>query len=125
MAEPSPLFQRWHRLSRADRKAILARMSDDQRGDLMAMIAADGEKDGAGDPARADSWTLFSPRMATALGAIEAQGESPPVALAMTSAGAKLLLDSAREIRAAQPARESCIATAQRRWRQWLKELDL
>ena len=125
MAEASPLLQRWHRLPRADRKAILARMSDDQRGDLMAMIAADAEKDGAGDPARADSWTLFSPRMATALGAIEAQAESPPVALAMTSAGAKLLLESAREIRAAQPARESLIAAAQRRWRQWLKELDL
>lgn len=125
MAELSPLLQRWHKLSRADRKAILARLSDGQRSDLMAMIAAAADGGTHDEAPPASSWTMFSPRMAAALSSIEDQPDTSPATLAMTPAGARLLLDSAREIRAAQVVDEGWSASLRRRWQKWVKDLDL
>ena len=125
MAELSPLLQRWHRLPRADRKAVLARLSDDQRRDLMGMIAADAERKAPSEAAPANGWAIFSPRMASALRSIEDQPEISPASLAMTTAGARLLLDTAREIRAQQPVGETWSAALRQRWQKWIKDLDL
>jgi len=125
VAELSPLLQRWHGLPRADRKAVLARLSDDQRRDLMGMIAADAEGGTQTEATQANSWTMFSPRMASALRSIEDQPETSPSTLAMTTAGARLLLDTAREMRAAKPVSDSWSAALRQRWQRWIKELDL
>lgn len=125
MSELSPILQRWHKLSRADRKAILARLSDAQRNDFMRLIAATVPSGKHSETQLTTSWTDFSPRLAAALDLLEDQPDTAPARLAMTPAGARLFLESAREIRAAQSSQESRVAALRRRLGKWVKDLDL
>lgn len=125
MSDASALLRRWHALPRADRKAILARLDDDRRRGLMAMIEADSRAARPDHNAAAAGWAIFSPPMAQMLQAIEAAPEASPADLRVTPATAALLLATARNLRNSGEKAEGWLDKAGRRWRQWLKDMDL
>ncbi len=125
MAEAHPMLRRWHALSRADRKAILARLGTDQRQGLMAMIDAGNRKIDLRSKAveTADDWALFSPPLAQMLRALEAGSDSP--VQGMTPAAGAQLLAVAREMRDKNVEPMGWPKRFIERGRQWVKDLDL
>lgn len=125
MTDASALLRRWHTLPRADRRAILARLDDDQRRGLMAMIEADNRAARVDLDATDSGWAMFSPPMAQMLQAIEAGPDASPTDPKVTPAAAALLLATARDLRGNGEKAEGWLAKAGRLWRQWLKDMDL
>lgn len=125
MNDASGLLRRWHALPRADRKAILTRLDDDQRRGLMAMIETDNRAARVNRHTAAAGWAIFSPPMAQMLQAIEAAPDASPADLRVTPAAAGLLLATARDLRDSGEKAESWLDKAGLRWRQWLKDMDL
>lgn len=127
MSDVSVTLQRWHSLSRSDRKAILARLDDDQRRGLMAMIDAKSRAARAHSPTDTGlkNWAMFSSPLSQLLHALEARTDAPPAELRITPAAAQLLLVSAQQMRDGGAREESWQGKVSRRWRQWLKDMDL
>lgn len=127
MSDGSATLRRWHGLSRSDRKAILARLNDEQRRGLMAMIDARSRVRQGRLPADvgAKNWAMFSPPLSQLLHGIEARTDARPAELRITPAAAELLLASAQQMRDGGAKQESWQGKISRRWRQWLKDMDL
>lgn len=127
MNDAHPILRRWDALPRSDRKAVLARLTADQQRGLMAMIEAESRAV-RGHPAggaTAGDWAIFSPPLAQVLRALEADPEASPAGQRVTPATAALLLATARQFRKSNDEPESRIQAMRRRWRQWLKDMDL
>lgn len=123
MLEPESVLERWSRLPRSDRSAILARFPAPQRQELVTLIAARHRAEPAPRPVSSNGWAIYSPQMAALLRTIEAKPDDPPHG--MTPAATELLLRTATDMRAAQPVHETRPARILREIRRWLKALDL
>ncbi|NIJ36964.1 hypothetical protein FHR22_001648 [Sphingopyxis panaciterrae] len=71
------------------------------------------------------NWAMFSSPLSQLLHELEGQTEAPPAELRMTLAAAELLLASAHQIRDGGAKEESWRGQIGRRWRQWLKDMNL
>lgn len=122
MAEENALLHRWDSLGRADRKAILSRLREDQQREWLELLAA-GRASISPSSNIASDWTIFSSGIAALLREMEARpGVSPS---GLTPAATALILDNAVAIREQEPLPVGLFEKLRGGVQRWLKALDL